>query len=90
MSGAMGVIRSTEGLINGLAMGLAASHRPAPTYIHSGRAINAVHELVAEIQKERAANATLQSENAELRALAEDLMAQVLRLQTEVLERNPR
>jgi hypothetical protein len=83
---AMNVINATEGLLNGLAGALAASHHRALPYVQSGRAIRAIDGLVEELEIERATVIALQSENNQLRALAEDLMAQVLRLQSEVLE----
>lgn len=84
---AMQVVNATETLINSLALSLAASGRPEPVGGSSQRAINAVRKLASELKRERAVRTALQAENAELRKVMEDLLAQTMKLRAALAER---
>jgi len=83
---AMSVVNATEGLINALAMGLAASGRPAPTG-SSPRAINAVRQLIVTLENERAARAALEEENELLRQRLEEATAMLMRARDQLAGR---
>jgi hypothetical protein len=82
----MNVVNATEGLLNALAMGVAAGNRPQSYAGDSPRTIAAVRNLVRELrstqaalQTERAARAALEDENEVLRHALEEVTAQLMR-----------
>jgi hypothetical protein len=86
---ALGIVHGVEGLMNTLAMGVAANGLNQQGYAgDTPRTINAVHKLIdllhtteAELQKERAARAALQDQVDVLRYALENAAAQIMRMQ---------